>query len=126
MTINEVIEMVDRLKPNQYEYEQKVGWLSKLDGMVYKEIISTHEGNTLEGFDGYKDAQPDTELLIPFPYAEDVYNYFVQAQIDKENGETTKYNQDITMFNSSYKIFSDTYGREHRYLYSTYAGTFKF
>ena len=38
MTINEAIEMVDRLKPNQYEHEQKVGWLSKLDGMIYEEI----------------------------------------------------------------------------------------
>lgn len=118
--------MVDRLKPNQYEHEQKVGWLSKLDGMVYREVISTHEGNELESFDGYYNSSPDTELLVPFPYAEDVYNYFLQAQIDKENGETSKYNQNITMFNSSYKTFTDTYSREHRYLYSQYNGAFQF
>lgn len=116
MTINEAIEMVDRLKPNQYEHEQKVGWLSKLDGMIYEEIISTHEGNELESFEGYKNASPDTELLVKYPYDEDVYNYFLQAQIDKENGEMSKFNQSITLYNNSYKIFSDAYTRKHRFI----------
>lgn len=113
MTINEAIERTDKLKPNQYEYGTKVGWLSKLDGMIYREIISTHEGGNVENFTGYKDAEPSTELLAEYPYDEDIYNYFLQAQIDKENGETAKYNVSITLYNSAFMKYQDWYNRTH-------------
>ena len=43
MKIREAIETVDRLLPNQYETPDKVRWLSELDGIVYRDIICTHE-----------------------------------------------------------------------------------
>lgn len=113
MTINEAVELVDRMKPNQYDHETKVKWLSKLDGMIFREIITTHAGNTMESFDGYAGAGPETVLLVPFPYDEDVYNYFLQSQIDKENGEMNKYNQSVTMYNNAFRIFQDWYNRTH-------------
>lgn len=113
MTIQEAVDLVDRMRPNQYDNEQKVKWLSKLDGMIFREVISTHEGNKIESFAGYDDAYPDDELLVPYPYDEDVYNYFLQMQIDKENGEMKKYNQSSTLFNSAYKTFCDWYNRTH-------------
>ena len=42
MTIREAIELVDRLKPNQYGSADKLRWLSELDGIVYRDIICTH------------------------------------------------------------------------------------
>lgn len=141
MTIEEAVQMVDRLKPNQYDHEQKVKWLSKLDGMIWQEVIMTHERvphshhhhhhhmpwepkpepiappedaeECLKKFEGYAEAFPDTELLVPFPYDEDVYNYFLQMQIDKENGEMQKYNQSSALFNNAYKLFCDWYNRTH-------------
>ena len=113
MTIHEAVEMVDRLKPNQYDQEQKVKWLSKLDGMIFREVISTHADSNVEEFKGYDNAFPDTEMLVPYPYDEDVYNYFLQMQIDKENGEMAKYNQSATLYNNAYKIFCDWYNRTH-------------
>ena len=113
MTIHEAVEMVDRLKPNQYDQEQKVKWLSKLDGMIFREVISTHADSPIEEFKGYDNAFPDTEMLVPYPYDEDVYNYFLQMQIDKENGEMAKYNQSATLFNNAYKTFCDWYNRTH-------------
>ena len=113
MTINEAVDLVDRLKPNQYDHELKVKWLSKLDGMIFREVISMHEGNTITEFPGYDDACPDTVLLVPYPYDEDVYNYFLQMQIDRENGEVGKYNQSATMFNNAYKIYCDWYNRTY-------------
>ena len=35
MTIREAIELVDRLKPNQYGSADKLRWLSELDGAVW-------------------------------------------------------------------------------------------
>ena len=112
MTIKEAIDLVDRLKPNQYTENLKIKWLSKLDGQIYKEVFLTHEGNSVENFVGYDEASQETVLLVPYPY-EDIYNYFLQAQIDKENGEIAKYNQSITLYNNAFLSFQNYYNRTH-------------
>ena len=114
MTIAEAISLVDKLKPNQYTETMKKNWLSKLDGLVFKEVFQTHEENPIESFEGYETAGVDTELLIPYPYDEDIYNYFLQASIDKENGETAKYNQSITLYNNAFLTFQNWYNRTHQ------------
>ena len=114
MTIQEAVNLADRMKPNQYDHETKVQWLSKLDGMIFREVITTHEGGTLTAFDGYDASDPDVVLLVPYPYDEDVYNYFLQSQIDKENGEMAKYNQSIVLYNNAYQTFWNWYNRTHR------------
>ena len=48
MTIREVLETVDRLKPNQYGSADKLRWLSELDGAVYREILTQHETRSEE------------------------------------------------------------------------------
>lgn len=113
MTIKDALTLVDRLKPNQYSDTMKVKWLSKLDGQIYKEVFLTHENNEVESFSGYDEANQDTVLLVPYPYDEDIYNYFLQAQIDKENGEIRKYNQSITLYNNAYLNFQNYYNRTH-------------
>lgn len=114
MTIKEAIDLVDKLKPNQYPFTLKAKWLSKLDGMLFREVFMTHEGCPMEVFAGYDDAPSEQELLVPYPYDEDVYNYFLQAQIDKENGETGKYNQSITLYNTACFNFQSWYNRTHK------------
>lgn len=114
MTIQEVITLVDKLKPNSYPFTMKVKWLSKLDGQIYREVFATHEDNLVEGFHGYDDAEPERLLLVPFPYDADIYTYFLQAQIDKENGEIAKYNQSITLYNTAYFNFQSWYNRTHK------------
>ena len=72
MKIREAIETVDRLLSNQYETPDKVRWLSELDGIVYRDIICTHEHEKEpEPFMGYgEDVDLETQLLIPWPYDE--------------------------------------------------------
>lgn len=114
MTISEAIRRTDELNPNQYDFNIKVGWLSRLDGMIYNEVISTHEGNTRESFTGYRESDTDTELLVCFPYAGDIYNFYMQAMIAKENGETARYNDNIVMYNNAYQAYADYYNRTHK------------
>ena len=116
MTIREAIDTADRLKPNQYDYDTKVQWLSNLDGMIFREVIKTHDQQPVEMFHGYEKADSDTPLLIPFPYDDDVYVSYLHSQIDKANGETAKYNASATQFNAAYIRFQDWYGRTHRCL----------
>lgn len=114
MTINEAIALVDQLRPNSYTNENKISWLSKLDGRIFTELYKTHEDCPSDSFAGYdSDTDGSTELLVPYPYAEDIYNYFLQAQIDKENGETMRYNGSITMYNSAFAAYAAAYNRDH-------------
>ena len=113
MTIIELITDVDALKPNGYEQPYKVQWLSQLDSRVKQEIIDTHEGGEDVSFSGYNDDTPiDTELLIPHPYDE-VYRFWLEAQIDYANGEYKKYNNSMAMFNTAYSAFERYYNRTH-------------
>ena len=113
MTIIEAINQIDNLKHNTYTQADKVKWLSRLDSMVVRLVIATHEGGEYVDFYGYDDTtDPDTELLIPEPFDE-AYLRWMEAQIDYHNGEYEKYNNSIEMFNTYWKDYQNYYNRTH-------------
>lgn len=150
MTIQQVIDDVDLFKPNQYTIEQKISWLSQLDGQIYRELIVLHypleedwkrigwqwphpledrmhvhpcvpypedgcscvsSGETFKVYDQMTDM--GRELLVPEPYAQDIYRYWLMSQMDIGNHEQTLYAQDHTMFNTALATYSDHYTRTH-------------
>lgn len=113
MTIIEMITDVDAMKPNGYEQIYKIQWLSHLDGRIKNEIIDVHEGGEDVTFNGYNAETPlDTELIVPHPY-DDVYRYWLEAQIDYANGEYAKYNNSMSMFNEAYSAYNRYYHKHH-------------
>ena len=68
MTVAEAISIVDKLRPNQYQDTFKIKWLSKLDGLIFKEVFMTHADSPIESFEGYDENSQNTELLVPYPY----------------------------------------------------------
>ena len=108
----DMIERVDLLEPNDYSPEQKLHWLSGLDGKVFRELIETHEDAPTDTLPAY--VSGDEELLIGAPYGEDLYYYYLQAMIAAENSETQRYNKRMTLFNSAYTAFAAWYARTHR------------
>lgn len=113
MTIIEAITQIDSLKHNTYSQENKVQWLSRLDSMVKRLVIDTHEGSDDVIFTGYGDnTDLHTELLVQAPFDE-IYLRWLEAQIDYTNGEYGKYNNAIMMFNTSWKEYQDYYNRNH-------------
>ena len=114
MTIHEAIRTLDKLRPgNTFSEKEKISWLSTLDGIIYQEIIKTHEGSDTVSFHGYDGSTDvDTVLLVPSPYCE-LYLYYLEAQIDFNNAELTKYNNDMTLYNNAYTAFSAWYNRHH-------------
>lgn len=113
MTIIEAINLLDSLKQNTYSQIDKIRWLSRLDAMVKKQIIDTHEGADEVSFTGYdENTDCSTELLVPAPYDE-VYLRWLEAQIDYANGEYGKYNNSITMFNTAFEAYGNYYNRSH-------------
>lgn len=113
MKIIEVINRVDELKQNTYTQEQKVAWLSQLDGRIKRTVIDTHEGGDSAPFLGYDPARDmERELLIPTPYDE-IYCRWLEANIDQYNGEYDRYNASIILFNTAYEAFEYDYNRTH-------------
>lgn len=113
MTIMEAINKVDAFKPNAYSMNDKIDWLSRLDGMVKRLIIDTHEGGEDVVFAGY-DSDTDTAmgLLVQAPF-DDIYLRWLEAQIDYANAEYNKYNNSIILFNTAFEAYGNYYTRNH-------------
>lgn len=114
MTIKECIDLVDNVKPNQYSIEDKVAWLSFLDGIIINDVLKTHEGyeNEYEEFAGYSPDSLGTKLIVGYPY-DTLYTAYLKMKIDEENGETARYNNSATMFNSYLGIYKKHYNKTH-------------
>ena len=65
MTINEVLDEVDRIaKNNSIDRNQKIKWLDRLDRNIFNDLLQYKKDN-VETFDGYDvDDDEDTELLV--------------------------------------------------------------
>ena len=113
MKIIEAINRIDSLKHNTYSNNEKVAWLSRLDSMVKRLIIDTHEGGENVAFTGYDDNQDlNREMLVPAPFDE-MYLRWLEAQIDYANGEYDKYNNSILMYQAAYDAYANYYNRNH-------------
>lgn len=113
MIINDAIREVARLKHNTHTDEEKVAWLERLDQMLYRTVIQTHEGDediTLPTYNA--DADMDTELLATEPH-DQMYIYWLMAQIDLANADIDQYNVQITLFNDELTQYKATYTRAH-------------
>ena len=114
MTIEECINIIDSLKPNQYSIEDKVRWLSFLDGTIINDIIKTHENtdNITETFEEYTSNDTSVEMIVGKPY-DQMYVEYLKMKIDEENGETARYNNSSTMFNAYLLEYKKHYNKMH-------------
>lgn len=122
MTVQEILAKVDEIKPNTFDENLKITWLSELEGRIFNDVILTHvhdlvddeEGNMIEPtFAGFDETSENEELLVPNTYC-DLYRNYVFAQMDFANGETDRYNNSMIMFNNSYNDFCNWYNRTHK------------
>lgn len=113
MTIQTAIDMIDTLKPSMVPHHQKVAWLSDLDGLIWREVILTHEGAPNIEFVGYdQDTNPDTTLLAPEPYT-DIYKHYMASKMDIANRETGEYAKDMVLFNNAWQTLCDYWNRTY-------------
>ena len=113
MKIIDAINRIDSLKHNTYTQMDKLAWLSRLDSMVKRLIIDTHEGGEEITFTGYdENTDLDTEMLVPAPFDE-IYLRWLEAQIDYTNGEYDKYNNSILMYQTAYDGYANYYNRNY-------------
>ena len=121
MKLMEAIARIDELKHNTYTRElipfaenmPKAAVKATLDGMVKHQVLDTHAGGEGVSFTGYNENTPsDTVLLVPAPYDE-LYLWWLSAQIDFYNGEFARYNNSIALFNTGYSVYKELYHRNN-------------
>lgn len=116
MTIIEAIDQIDELEPNMYKLGQKIGWLSRVDALITREILDKHEPDPdteLVPFEGYtEDTDQNTILIAPVPYDE-LYIYYLEMQINYNNKEYDKYNNSALMFQNAFDSFRNFWNRTH-------------
>ncbi len=107
MTPNKVIVHIDEVRPNAYDDETKLKWISDLDGMVKRLVMQ--ETETVD----YKFPEDlDTELLVPAPF-DSVYALYVASMLDFHNKEYPNYNNSALMFQTRFDEYKKAYLREH-------------
>lgn len=102
MTLREVIEFVDEVKPNAFSNKVKVKWLEQLDGHIAAEELCMNPADLREL--RYSEDELDTELLVEAPY-DDIYALWLEAKIDFANGEYNKYQNTMQLYNEHYGSF---------------------
>lgn len=117
MTIREIINITDEFKPNSYTEEDKTHWITTVDGLFYRTVLSKHLPNDGEEEVTFEPYEPTTDLdketLIPEPMAREIYPYFLMAKIDLLNHEINHYNNNITMYNEMYQEYVNSYVSTH-------------
>lgn len=112
MKVREAIDRIDSLKHNTYTNGEKIEWLSRLDGQIKNEIIDTHEGGQDIIYKPYTELDMEKELMIGIPY-DDIYIRWIEAQIDYYNGEISRYNNSMLMFQAALDNYKRFYNRTH-------------
>ena len=113
MTIQEAISLTDSKKANMMTSDDKIRYLSELEGKLYNEIFKKHAGLTVQTCPVYTSTTSvSTELLVPAPY-DMVYVYWLMCQIDVDNQEMDKYNNDRALFENAWTEFADYWRRGH-------------
>ena len=112
MNITAAITGLDARRMNACTYEEKLRWLSDLDGMIRTRILDNYAPGAVP-FAGYTlDTPGHTELLVSAPF-DGLYLWWLEACVDHSNGELVRYNNSIAQFDYLYGLFADYYHRTH-------------
>ena len=96
MTPTEIIGIVDRVTPNAFDSEDKLRWLTQLDAELRAELFLDTPGET----------DRDGALVIPAPWAEEIYTAYLQACMAWADEEDARYDRFILRFNDAYQRYA--------------------
>lgn len=111
MTLLTALDMANKVRPNAAHDDIKIKLLfQQLEGSIAEMAGFDPPGEDYE----YDASNPvDVDLLMPFPY-DDIYLWFLCAQIDLMNEEAELYQNDMEMFNACYSRAQAWFRRNKR------------
>lgn len=101
MTIDKLIKLAKKLKPTPFDDEILLMWVNEIEGMVLSEVHLVTVTDIAPYELGEDGSLPTAELTAPYPY-DKLYTQYLMAQIDYANGEYSKYQNTMQMFNACY------------------------
>jgi len=103
MTVQQAISYLDSVKPNAFPTEVKLRWLSAIEGRLAAEVflMAPEEVETRCAF---TEEDLSKELLAGLPY-DDLYTWYLQAQVDLANGEYDRARNTMAVFNALWSQF---------------------
>ena len=113
MTLREAAARFDALYPNTLDIGFKRKLISDFDGLLYSEVLAHYEGAP-QVFSGYgESADPDTVLLVPFPF-DDIYIKLLCVENDAVCGDTLRYANSAALFNAAREQYVNYVNRTRR------------
>ncbi len=110
MTLKQVIDFVDEIKPNAFSNDAKTVWINEVEGYVQTEVFLLNVDDILTY--SYEEDK-DKELLVNAPHSK-VYWIYLSAMIDFANGEYGEYQNSMQMYNEFMGEFMRWFAREYR------------
>ncbi len=108
MRITDVITQCDRIKPNEYTYDDKRRWVEKAE----TDIRRFANRFSLEKADMSFKTEEDPQLFLGTEYM-DIYLYYLISMIDLSNQEYALYNNSSAFFNSLFLKWQKNHRREN-------------
>lgn len=95
MTLEQLLEWTDAVRPSPWTNIQKTAWISDLEAQLWTEILL----RPLGGFAPYRWGRDGgRRLLLPDGWRR-VYTAYLGAMIDFANGEFTQYENSMSLYN---------------------------
>ena len=109
MKISEALSKLDAYLSESVESDEKLSWLDRIEGIIYNEIILTHEDpipKPSSCFEG------ERELIAEEPYS-DLYIFYMAMQRDMQMRDNVSYANNMAAFATAYSAYADHYNRRH-------------
>lgn len=110
MTLKQVVDMVDDIKPNAFSYETKTRWINEVEGFVQTNVFLLNVDD-VKKYDWAENQ--NTELLANFPH-DKIYWTYLCAMVDFGNGEYNKYQNTMQMYNEFIGEFMRWFAQTYR------------
>lgn len=113
MTISTLYAKVKKNTHTDLDRSEFTNLLNRIEGIIYNEIILTHENPDNIDFNGYDDnTDGDTVLIAPDTFAQ-LYFHYIGMNIDILTGEIERQANSASQFSAAYQSFADWYNRTH-------------
>lgn len=110
MTIRELIDYVDEVRPNSFGSQTKTVWINEIEGAVQIEIMGIYPADVAQ-YDAEDDE--DTVLLVKAPHAK-LYAWYLIAMMDLVSLGDAAYKNSYRIFNTFWDEYARWYLRTHR------------
>ena len=110
MQIKELFDRIDEVMANDWSKELKIAWLNDIERQVIDEVFDTHvmseeDRTRAAAFTGYTAETPEeTILLVRDPHSV-LYQYYLEAQIARANGDSAQQKDATTLFDNMYLTY---------------------